>query len=89
MIFVYIFFGLIISLFIIAALMPKSYNIEKSAVISKPVREVMDRIGNLNEYSSWNPWQKMDPGAQKTITGTPHTPGINMPGKEKKLAPGA
>ncbi len=89
MIFVYIFFGLIIALFIIAALMPKSYNIEKSAVISKPVREVMERVGNLNEYASWNPWQKMDPGAQKTITGSPHSPGHKYAWEGKKVGAGS
>ena len=47
MIFVYIFIGLILTLLIIAALMPKTYNIEKTIIINKPVREVMNRIGNI------------------------------------------
>ena len=58
MIFVYIFIGIIVALLLIAAIMPKEYNVERSIVIAKPVRDVMNRIGNLNDYSLWNPWQR-------------------------------
>jgi len=50
MIFVYIFIGLIIALLIIAAFLPKFYNVEKIVIIKKPVIEVMKRVSNLNEY---------------------------------------
>ena len=89
MLFIYIFLGLIIALFIIAALMPKSYNIEQSIVIEKPVAEVMKRIGNLNDYSLWNPWQQSDRTAQKTITGTPHTAGHKYAWHGKKTGMGS
>ena len=44
----------------------------------------MDRVGDLNYYSQWNPWQQTDPSAKGTITGTPKTPGHSMTGKERK-----
>jgi len=89
MIFVYIFLGLIVLLFIIAALMPRSYNIEKSIIINKPVREVMDVVGNLNIYSEWNPWQQTEPASQKTITGTPGTPGHKYAWEGRKIGVGS
>src|SRR5688572_16547162 len=89
MIFVYIFFGLILALFLIAALMPKSYNIEKSIVINSPVMEVMSRVGNLNEYASWNPWQQAEPKSQRTITGTPNTPGHKYAWQGRKIGEGS
>ena len=89
MIFIYIFFGLILALFLIAAIMPKSYNIEKSAVINSPVMEVMGRVSNLNEYASWNPWQQAEPKSQRTITGTPGTPGHKYAWQGRKIGEGS
>jgi hypothetical protein len=89
MIFVYIFAGLIITLLIISALMPKTFNFEKTMVISRPVRQVMDRVGDLNYYSQWNPWQQSDPTATNTITGSPKTPGHKYAWVGKKVGVGS
>jgi len=55
MIVVYIFIGMIATLLIIAAVLPKVFNIEKTIVIARPVSEVMDKVSDLNYYSQWNP----------------------------------
>ena len=89
MIFVYIFIGLVVAALIIAALMPKVYSVEKTIIINKPVREVMTRIGNLNDYALWNPWQQSDPTAQKTITGTANTHGHKYAWEGKKTGVGS
>jgi hypothetical protein len=89
MIFIYIFAALIAIFLVIAAGMPKTYNIEKSVVISSNRSIVMNRVGNLNEYSLWNPWQQADPSAQKTITGTPNSPGHKYAWKGKKTGMGS
>ena len=89
MIVVYVIIGLIALLLIIAALMPKSYNVEKTTIIKKAVAEVMNKVGNLNSYSQWNPWQQMDPTAKSTITGTPKTPGHKYAWEGKKVGVGS
>ena len=89
MLFVYIFVVLIAALLLITALMPKVYNVEKMIVIAKPVKEVMNRIGNLNDYSLWNPWQQSDPTAKSIITGSPKTPGHRYGWKGKKVGVGS
>jgi hypothetical protein len=89
MIFVYILAGLIIALLVGAAWMPRTFNIEKTIIIKKPVRDVMARVGNLNDYSLWNPWQKTDPSSSKTITGTPHTHGHKYAWQGKKIGVGS
>ena len=89
MIFVYIFVGLIVALLLIAALMPKVFNIEKTVVITKPVPEVMNKVGDLNYYSQWNPWQQSDPTTKKDITGTPKTPGHKYAWEGKKVGMGS
>ena len=89
MIFVYIFVGLVVALLVIAALLPKTFNIEKNIVITKPVPDVMDKVGDLNQYSEWNPWQQSDPTTQKNITGTPNTPGHKYAWEGKKVGMGS
>ena len=89
MIFVYIFIGLVVTLLIIAALMPKVFNIEKNVVIAKPVAVVMEKVSDLNYYSQWNPWQQSDPTTKKTITGTPKVPGHKYAWEGKKVGVGS
>lgn len=88
MIFIYIFAGLIVTLLIVSALMPKTYNVEKSGIIKKPAAEVMSHVGNFNDYAAWNPWQKMEPGANKTISGSPNTAGHKYEWQGKKIGVG-
>jgi hypothetical protein len=89
MIFVYIFIGLVVLLLITAAMLPKTYNIEKTIVISKPVPDVMTRVGDLNNYSKWNPWQQSDPSATNSITGTPMSPSHKYSWEGKKVGVGS
>ncbi len=89
MIFVYLFIGLIVALLVVAALMPKIYNIERTVIIKRPVPEVMKRVGNLNDYSIWNPWQQSEPNSARTITGTANTPGHKYAWQGKKIGVGS
>ncbi len=88
MIFIYIIAGFIAVLLIAALLLPKIYNVEKSTIIKKTVADVMDKVGNLNFYSQWNPWQQADPTAKSTVTGTPKTPGHKYTWEGKKTGIG-
>jgi hypothetical protein len=89
MVVVYVILGIVALILLIAALMPKGYNVEKTAIIKKAVTDVMARVGDLNYYSKWNPWQQMDPTAKSTITGTPKTPGHKYEWEGKKVGVGA
>jgi len=89
MIIIYILAGLIVGLLILAAFMPRTYKIEKTVVISRPLPEVRDRIINLENYSKWNPWQQMDPAAQKRITGRAGAPGHKYEWNGKKVGNGS
>lgn len=85
---VYILLGLIITLLLVAYLMPKTFSVEKSVIIKKPAAEAMNYIGNLNHYRDWNPWAKMEPSAIATITGNPMTPGHKYHWEGKKIGVG-
>jgi len=84
----YIILVLVAILIITALLLPKSYNVEKSVLINKELSEVMERVGNLNYYSQWNPWQQMDPTTKYTISGTPNKPGHKYTWQGKKTGIG-
>lgn len=89
MIIIYILAGLIVSLLLIAFIMPKNYNVEKTIVISKSKAEVMGKIADLNYYSQWNPWQQSDPTAKSTITGTPGSRDHKYAWEGKKVGVGS
>jgi len=89
MIIIYILLGLIVTLLVAAALMPRTYNVERSLVIQKPVNRVMEYVGNFNYYSQWNPWQQMEPNSNKNISGAPNTAGHKYEWQGKKIGIGS
>jgi hypothetical protein len=86
---IYILAGLIVLLLISAALMPKTYNVERSLVIQKPVKVVMSHISNFEDYSKWNPWQQMEPGSIRKISGVAGIPGHKYEWHGKKIGIGS
>ena len=89
MIIIYLLAAVIVGLLIGAAWMPKTFNVEKTAIIESPVPQVMDKIADLNFYSQWNPWQQSDPTVKLTITGTPKVPGHQYSWTGKKVGVGS
>lgn len=89
MVFVYIFFCLIIGLLIIAAMLPEKYHVEHFTVIKRSIRDVMDKVSDLNYYAKWNPWQLTEKNSKYEITGTPKMPGHKYSWKGKKSGVGS
>jgi hypothetical protein len=76
-------------MFIIAALMPAKYVIEKEIVIHQPPSVVFERIADFNYYRQWNPWQKSEPTAKYSRTGSPGTIGHRYEWEGKKIGSGS
>jgi hypothetical protein len=89
LIIVYVILGLILLLLLIAALMPGRFNIEKTIIIGKPLKDTRQRVGDLHQYAIWNPWQQTEPKSTKEITGTPNTPGHRYSWQGKKIGTGS
>jgi uncharacterized protein YndB with AHSA1/START domain len=89
MIVLYILLGIIAVLLLVAALLPGKYLVEKSIIINRPPAEVFNRVANLNYYKEWNPWQKQDPGATSTISGSPMHVGHKYHWSGKKVGEGS
>lgn len=87
MIVVYIIAGLLIAIMVIAALLPAKYNVEQSIIIRRTSGEVMDKVGDFNTFSRWNPWQHRTKDAY-TITGAPRTVGHQYAWDSKKSGKG-
>jgi hypothetical protein len=89
MIVVYALIGLLLALLVIAFILPGKYHIEKSVIIKRPVAFVMNRVADLNYYSSWNPWQQSDPDAKAEISGVPATKGHKYKWEGRKTGMGS
>ncbi len=88
MIVLYIIGGLILLFFIVAMLLPSAYTVEKTMVMNASAEKCFNMVADLNHYRDWNPWSKMEPDAEKVITGTPKTTGHRYAWKGKKIGQG-
>jgi len=89
MIVIYILLGVIVLVLVAAALMPKSYNVERSIVVKSPSRKVMEHVGDFNNYAAWNPWQQTEPNSARKITGNSMAPGHKYEWQGKKIGVGS
>jgi Polyketide cyclase / dehydrase and lipid transport len=71
----YVLFCLVIILLIVAATLPDRYHVEHFTVIKSSLRDVMDKVSDLNYYARWNPWQLKEKEGHYEITGSPRMPG--------------
>ena len=67
---------LIVGVLIIAALMPKEYNIEHEITINKPKAVLFEYIKHLKNQNYYSKWNMMDPNAKMEYKGTDGTVGF-------------
>ncbi len=48
---------------------PSAFRIERSLVIAAPASALYALINDLHAWSTWSPWEKMDPAMQKSFSG--------------------
>ena len=71
----YIILGLIVLVFVLSMIAPKTYNVSRSIEIARPKQEVFDYLRSLEKMDEWSPWAKKDPNMVKTFTGIDGEPG--------------
>lgn len=69
MILLYIIIGLALLLFVLSIFAPKSYIVERTIYIEKPVEEVYDYLRFLKNQDEWVKRKKEDPEMKKTYSG--------------------
>jgi len=55
---------------LLAVIAPKSYEVNRSVEINKPLSEVFNYLRSLKNQDNWSPWAQKDPNMKKTFTGT-------------------
>lgn len=70
MIVFYILLGIIGVLIILAFLVPKSYEVNRSVIINKSLPEVFAYLKFVKNQDNWSPWKKKDPNMKQESIGT-------------------
>lgn len=89
MVVIYIVIGLILLLFILSAIAPKNYSVEKSVRIHRPVEEVFQFVKYLRNQDRWTKWNQMDPNIKKTFQGEDGKIGFRFGWESEKRQVGA
>lgn len=70
MIVLYIIFGLIALVLLVAAVVSRDMSYEKSVSIDASISEVWNNVSTLTAMDQWSPWKEKDPNMDRTLTGT-------------------
>lgn len=66
---IYIVLGIVLLIIFLALIAPKSYNVNRSIIINKPLPEVFTYLKYLKNQDNWSLWAEKDPNMNKSITG--------------------
>ena len=70
MLILYILLAIVGLIIILAMIAPKTYEVSRSIIVSKPRKEVFEYLKSLKKQDDWSPWGKRDPNMEKKFTGT-------------------
>ncbi len=56
-------------LFIVVALSPGDFRVERSATISAPAAALFEQVNDHHKFALWNPFMKLDPNVKNTYSG--------------------
>jgi uncharacterized protein YndB with AHSA1/START domain len=63
--------GLIGLVLVLAAMRPDTFTVERKAVIKAPPDRIFPLIADFHNWTSWSPWEKIDPALKRTYSGAP------------------
>ena len=52
-----------------AATRPDSFSIQRSITIKAPPEKIYPLISDVHQWGEWSPWEKLDPGMQRSFIG--------------------
>lgn len=66
--------GLVVAAVVVGVLalvsrQPDSFHVDRTKMISAPPEVVFAQVNDLRAWSSWSPWEKLDPDQSKTFSG--------------------
>ena len=66
----YILAAIVVLILVLAVIAPKSYDVNRSIEINRPLPQVFDYLRYLKKQDDWSPWGKRDPNMKKDFIGT-------------------
>jgi uncharacterized protein YndB with AHSA1/START domain len=66
-----------------------TFRIERSTTISAPAEKIFPLIDDFHSWSSWSPYEKLDPAMQRTYSGEPRGIGAAYAWNRKKAGAGS
>lgn len=68
--------GIVILALVVALFVKKDYAVERQVTINKPITVVFDYIKHIKNQDEYSVWNRIDPAAKKTYSGTDGTVGF-------------
>lgn len=65
----YILASLVLLVFILSLIAPKTYDVFRTVEITRPKADVFNYLRSLKNMDEWSPWAKKDPNMEKKFTG--------------------
>ncbi len=59
----------------LAAMQPDSFRVQRTIAIKAPAEKVLPLISDFHNWTSWSPWEKLDPAMKRTFSGAPKDKG--------------
>jgi hypothetical protein len=70
-------------------MLPRSVQVERSAVIAAPPGQIFPYINDLRKFNEWSPWPRRDPQTKYAFTGTERGAGAGMTWQSEKHGAGS
>jgi hypothetical protein len=74
--------------FVVAALRPNNFRVERSTVIQAPAEKIYPLINDLHRFNDWNPYLRMDPQSKLDYSGPESGKGAAYAWESKKVGTG-
>ncbi len=69
LILLYIILGIVVIIAILGFIAPKNYEVSRSIVIDKPLKDVFQYLKMIKNQDEWSPWKKKDPNMVQSYIG--------------------
>lgn len=65
----------IVAVLVLAGRKPDTFRVERATAINAPPDRIFALINDFRNWTSWSPWEKMDPALKRSYSGPPAGPG--------------
>jgi hypothetical protein len=63
--------AVIVAFLAFVATRPSAFQVERAATIKAPAGKIFPILNDFHQWSTWSPWEKMDPAMKRTHSGAP------------------